>query len=367
MKLLWIDLYAAGLAFLFLWKLKIIRRKGIYNELYLSRDTTSSVKGLLALSIVFHHLAQRTLGGPIFHKFFYTGAISASLFFFFSGYGLMKRYLTDPGYPKHFLSRRVMPVLLTYLLATGIYWTAYAAFGKAYSLGEIGLVLWQGSPIVPFSWFVINILLFYLVFFMLMRLPHKNPQRILAGAGLFCILWTGFCAGRGYGLFWSDTTPLLAVGMLWAQYEERILEWIRKRSLPVSLICLGGFLPSFLITVLLSENTSMDGIKWPANALAACFFVLLFLLFSQKALIGNPVLHFFGRISFELYLMQGLFIGLLRNDRFYIESEFLWCGLVLAGTTAAAWALSKIHSFLTALLPGQRQYRRPESHRSPRS
>ena len=67
----------------------------------------------------------------------------------------------------------------------------------------------------------------------------------------------------------------------------------------------------------------------------------------MKFSIGNPILDFWGKISFELYGLQGLFIRLLRSEVCYIENDFLWCAAVIAASMAGGWML---HCLLQKLL-----------------
>lgn len=66
-----------------------------------------SEKEFFAVTVVFHHLSQIFKTGIIFPLFRNFGTISVAVFFFFSGYGLMKKYITDENYKKGFLLRRL--------------------------------------------------------------------------------------------------------------------------------------------------------------------------------------------------------------------------------------------------------------------
>ena len=55
---------------------------------YLGVESTTGLKGFLALGIVFHHLSQWVTTGMEFSNFGYMGTYIVSVFFFLSGYGL---------------------------------------------------------------------------------------------------------------------------------------------------------------------------------------------------------------------------------------------------------------------------------------
>lgn len=80
---------------------QIIRGEGYYDD-YLSIEKTKKVKGIAAILILLHHLAQRVAIPKPFAFIRYVGFILVAVFFFFSGYGLSfgLRYKSD--YLKHF-------------------------------------------------------------------------------------------------------------------------------------------------------------------------------------------------------------------------------------------------------------------------
>ena len=56
---------------------------------YLSNKSTKSLKGLLALLIIFHHISQKITAGENFSNFEYMGRYVVALFFFLSGYWIV--------------------------------------------------------------------------------------------------------------------------------------------------------------------------------------------------------------------------------------------------------------------------------------
>ncbi len=88
------------LLLLLLLKAKAVRPLSGFNEDYLSLDTGKALRGFFALVVVFHHLAQQTETGLLFHRFTHAGYLCVAVFFFLSGYGLQRSHMNSPRYSR---------------------------------------------------------------------------------------------------------------------------------------------------------------------------------------------------------------------------------------------------------------------------
>lgn len=339
-----IDILPIALLITFVWGAHPIKPISSINENYLSIDTGKCFRGLLAIVVVFHHLAQRTTTGLSFQYFRDVGSLAVSAFFFYSGYGLLKSYIAkQEKYKKGFLRRRLLPILFLYVVITALYWLMHFMSGTCYSIKDIIIKIVQGTPIVYFSWYIICIISFYVAFWILMIICQQHYFIMICGGCLWYILYTAYCIKMGYRLFWYNSCHLLIVGMFWAVYEEKIIKIINKSYSILAPMTWLFFLLLFWFKKKLSYLIPIEDISFMLTIL----FVISILLFSLKIQIGNKVLRFLGDISLEIYLGQGLFIAILRSRTFYIQNELLWCIMVLAGTIIFAYIL---HLAFTAIL-----------------
>ena len=303
------------------------------NEDYLSLESCNSFRGIFALVVVFHHLAQRTSGGVLFHLFTHVGYLAVAVFFFYSGYGLMKKHMSSPGYYEKFLLNRIPSILLPYLVITVIYWLYYAGTGKVYSARQMMISTFlKGLPIVSFSWYIIAILLSYIAFWLLMVLFKKHYDRMVMSACLLNLLYILFCRRLGYGSYWYNTAFAFCVGIFWAHKESDILELLQKHF-PISATSVILF---WMICILGTFVVKKSVIRFALQILSSCLFSIIIVLFSMKFRIRSKIAHFLGTISLELYLVQGLPIMMFRNKVIYIQNELLWCSIVLLSSIALA-------------------------------
>ena len=74
---------------------------------YLAVQSTSGMKGIMAIMIIFHHISQHVTTGITFSNFNYMGWYIVSVFFFLSGYGLYTQFTIKDNYLYNFFKKRV--------------------------------------------------------------------------------------------------------------------------------------------------------------------------------------------------------------------------------------------------------------------
>ncbi len=327
------DLFVFAIVTLLLYHVKPVKPVRAWNEDYLSLETCGAFRGFFALTVIMHHLAQRTGGGVMLHWFTNIGHLPVAVFFFFSGYGLMKRHITSPEYYKRFLAKRIPSVLVPYLLVSALCWVFEAANGNVRTVSRIVMdTLRHGSPIVPFSWYILAILWFYGAFWLLMRVFQRHYGAMIIGMCCLYGLYVLLCRWLGYGEWWYNAACVLVVGMIWAYKESDWISWL-KRNYAIAAVVMPVVL---CVAMNLSDYERFDQAALVFQAVGACSFSVILVLFSLKIMVGNRILGFLGKISLEIYMLQGMVMSFLRSDMIYIQNEFLWCGAVLSLTVALA-------------------------------
>ncbi len=312
---------------------------------WLSKACGQCMKGWFSIAIILHHLSQRTRGGYIFRHFLFAGVFCVSCFLFYSGYGLMKSCLSKPDYEKHYLRRRVLPVLVPFVIYSIILWFAYCCEGTVFSFADLMDGLSHGEPMAIFSWYVYFILVFYAVFCFLMKVCHKDARRMIRGALIFNVIWIVFCFMRGFGIWWYNTAHIIIFGMYYGAYEDPCDAWIRTNRRWIIPVC-------SLIVLVCSWLPYL--IPWffqlPVYIISTISFTVLMVAFLMKRVPDNAVLSFLGSISFELYLVHELFILLLRGKHLYIADDTLWIIAVMVCSITAAYLFRWISEPLKARL-----------------
>jgi len=337
------DIIVIGLLLILIWRSKIIYQ---FNEEYLSLKTCNSWKAFFAIAVIFHHIAQRSGSGRIFQIFEFLGFGIVSVFFFISAYGLQKKYMIDNNYKKTFLLKRIPTILVPYIIITFVYWVFYAIDGQVFTIKDMYYQIINGSPLVANSWFVFNILAFYIFFYLLMRIFNKNYFGMIIGGVTFCIAWFGICNKLGVGYWIYNVTPVLVLGMIWATYEEKIINFIKNNYMIVTAIVWSAFLFGFISKKGIELYVNFNTINLLAAFVESVLFVISIVLVSMKFKVGNKLLENLSEISFEIYLFHGLVMLLLRNDVIYINSDIVYTIIVLISTILGAQLIHLISKYI---------------------
>jgi len=337
--LTWKDLLLLPLFAAVMYRLRV-RRRGFYND-YLSKDSTGALKGVLCVVIFFHHFAGFFESFDIiYYILVHSGFLAVALFFFISGYGLAVSAKSKQGYVETFLPRRLLRVLVPYWVCLLLYTLASLAFNlytkSPVNLKNFLLSLAGAGEIAENSWFVPAIVFLYVLFWLCIRF-FKRKTALLLMLGVMAALSAVFIT-TGKMTVWSSSFFGFYVGVLWGFYIEKLEAFFRRRFHPKWLLAV--LATSLFLGIKILSNRA--GLLWGehlAELFSSAMFCVVCALTLFKVKIGNGVLTFLGVISFEIYLLHGLFIQVARVW-FGTGRPVAFGATALLTTIAAAWLVS---------------------------
>ena len=334
-----LDMLVLVLLAAFLWGAKL--RRDTDGD-YLSAETCLSWRGVFAVIILLHHTVESTGGGLLFSRFEWLGYLSAGIFFFFSGFGVMTQYRRSSRYAEGFLRRRLPTVLLPYLVMAAVYALMFAVTGRGKTVGEILRALSHGETFVPNAWFILVILLQYVAFRLLTLLCGQRYGRIVVLSGVLYLLWAALCRALGFGDWWYISAHLFTLGLLWALYEEKLRSFFAKHRL-------AWLVGTFLLFLVFHRGAwrvqPYLPYEWMATLitlLTACFFTLSIVLLSMTLRFGNGLTRFLGKCSMEIYLSHAAFMLILRSRFISLQNDLLWVTGVLVCTAVFSCVLRRL-------------------------
>ncbi len=371
---LWI--LAAGLACILIAGAKVSKRRE-WQEEPLSLGASKAIQGFSAVAIILHHLSQDLMkdAGP-FQFLSECGVLFVGIFFFFSGYGLYTSLKTKKDYLKGFLRKRLITILIPFYMCIAVFTIASCICGTKYKPLELLGVLSGWSLINTHMWYIVEIAILYLAFFIIFKLI-KNRTAATIVMTLFVLLMMGgslyLCHGKDMscsywfmGEWWYNASILFIVGIIVSKHQESLRKIARKGY--VVLLPLFGTLTGVFgyITKRFLEKYSywseipgkdpryLDKLRCLSVQVPfILFFVLFVLLVMMKVRFGNPVLKFLGAISLELYLIHNLFLkGLSDGTIFKVSSPSMYILLTLLMSIGMATVISGADKYLTGLLKG---------------
>ncbi|MBO4426500.1 MAG: acyltransferase [Clostridiales bacterium] len=372
----YIILIALGL--LLLLGAKVSKRREWHEE-PLGLDTSKAVQGFAAVAIIIHHLAQELVEDAGALEFFSElGVLFVGIFFFFSGYGLYTSLKTKENYLKGFLRKRLVTVLIPFYTCILTFVAAACICGKKFHPIELLYVLSGWSLINGHMWYIVEIVILYLVFFLVYRLiKNRTAATVVMTVFVIAMIVGSLLLGHGddfscsywfQGEWWYNSTFLFILGIIFSKHAEGIRNIARKGYwilLPVfaALTVLLGLQTKYALTKFSywSEQPGVDpayGDKFHCLAIQLPWiivFVCFLLLVMMKVRFGNPVLKFLGTISLELYLIHNLFLTGLRNGTMMkITSNSMYIVLTVLLAAALAAVLSGFDKYVISLINGKK-------------
>ena len=330
-----------------------------FDEDFLSKKQTNTIKGFCAAGIILHHLAQKT-AAPwlnsqyIIHGldfFVNIGYLFVGTFLFISGYGLYKSYKTNDSYFDNYFSRRIFPLTIAYIMTSLIYYIYYPISST-------------------YTWYVFAILVCYILFY----LGFKNIKKeyisftiVTIGIVLYSVICNFFMLGG----WWYNTIGLFVIGLVFAKFEKGIVSFIKKVYLPFFVLCIvitiacnmyGRYYEVIIFNVKEESIYNLYSLYIIIfRFIAAIGFTFTIILIALKFRFNSRIYTFYGFISLEFYLIQGLFVQMFSycyfnesiEPLYYIKSIPLYIIVVISISTAVAYLLSytdgKIKQFLLFL------------------
>ncbi len=284
-----------------LWVIAMPRSVGNF-----SKEATLPLRGVLALLIVLHHLSQSlTWMIPEDSLINYLcdfcgwGEPVVSVFFFMSGYGIIKSYQKKgKSYLDGFLKGRLGNLLIPFIICCACYFP----FSNYTFSSIISLETWRcDCPFLPSSWFVVAILIQYLFFYLSARLLSEAKWTIvmtwLLSFSLMVIL-----KELGFKMFWWHSIISFNVGMSICFHEKLSRSLLlSKKALIISFVVL---LTSIWITDILNCWCPMMTNEWFFILRVILLPIFIWQLVSYRKYKRMPFLDWLGNVSYEVYLVH---------------------------------------------------------------
>lgn len=310
---------------------------------YLSNKSTKSLKGLLALLIIFHHISQKITTGENFSNFEYMGRYVVALFFFLSGYGLYFQYSNNATYMENFLKKRLVRIFIPFFVFIVIYVIYRATLGEVVNV-DFFLSFWKDhSNIIYNGWFINSIIVLYVIFYVsFVNKDSKISEYKLVFLTLVYIFWKAY---QDHGDWEYVSIMAFLLGVFWMKNRVSIDKLLEKNYF-IFLVSFSILMYVFHYYEDIMKNIGITN-KYVyygiVGNLCTMVFVVYFLLLSNKLNFSNKYLDFLGDISFEIYMIHGLVMHYL--GKFFVSSgvnDVLYTIVVLFVSIVFAYYIKKL-------------------------
>lgn len=293
----------------------------------ISKEDSEFLKGLFCICVLVHHLYQQTylfsdsyILGRILQSL---GYLSVSVFFFISGYGLMISYRNKgENYINNFISKRLVPFYIQNIILIIIYWIWGLILSQKHDAISCFQSFLFGKTIISNGWYIQAIILIYVIFYLSMRCNKNIYISIFTGI----VGYIALCLLLKLSSVWYECIFAFVAGVLYTNCSKIKKEYSALYQIGV---VAGIFILSFILGNAGILNTLFRIVFKMISAI--CFPVLVVLL---KNLTPWELKIFskLSKISFEIYVSQGLFLSLYHSSLIYILNDYLYIFLVTIST-----------------------------------
>lgn len=318
--------------------MKIMPFKG-FNENYLSRETTTAIKGIFVFFVFLSHFSQYfPYGSEPDHWFYFvkhnSGQLVVTMFLFYSGYGIfesIKKKGTD--YVKTFPKNRILKTLFHLDCAILIYFIINLILGLKFSVNDYLLSLIGWKSIGNSNWFMFTILMLYIIVYVSFIFFKKSKTLSLISATILTIAYV-FIMSKFKENYWFNTAICFILG-LWYSYLKDYIEKFFMRN---------NFIYLFLLiaATLLYYFAFKHSKNFIAYEVWVSSFTALVILISMKVNICNKVLIWLGNHVFSIYILQRVPMLIFRETQIKFSSINLTFLICFTITIAIAAVFDKV-------------------------
>lgn len=336
-----------------------------FHEHPASLDVTKSIRGIAAAGVILHHISQESAfqqaggpeGGGIIQAFCNVGFLFVAVFFFWSGFGLIKSLDSKPNYLNGFIKKRVLKVLvIPFYVNVILYAPLPLLSGEKMPASQWACNFLGVTMMNEYAWYPIVAAILYTAFYFIFRKVKSRRLGfvliafvILALGLVFCVnghfaWWAGeknwWLTRLGWekskwwmfmkifwfsGEWWVNSCPAFLAGMLFAQHEDRITAWFKKNYWIKFFILL-------LLTAVLSLLSAFGQLKfgywtefsgngpgilnkfitYMLQVPQSIIVVILMFTIMLKYHTSNPLTRFMGNLSLETYMMNLMALSIFR-------------------------------------------------------
>jgi len=339
-----------------------VTKKGEFVETPWSRQQSLMLQAIGCVGVVLHHVTQEITGYGVIDKgpiaiFSSIGILFTSIFFFFSGYGLVVSVRTKETYLKTFLWKRMPTILIPFWTANiisvlvRIFYMQIPMKTADIIKCVLGWILINGN-----GWYIVEIFFLYLAFFLIFKLcKNQKVALVLLSVASLVPIMIGLNSGHDTstlgnhwfkGEWWYNSTIVFVMG-IWVAYFKNPIITFAKKYYSALLITTAVLL---VVMYVIEEKVRMvygyysitpigqsirnEVITLYVQMALCLIFTWLVLLISLKITLGNRLLKRISIISMELFLLHGIFLKNIFSNRQMNDSllyiAVLFCGIMIA-------------------------------------
>lgn len=318
-----------------------IAAPGQYNREYMSRDMTAQIKGIFVILVLLGHaVTYIQTKGAVDDLYMqlkrHLHQMVVVMFFFYSGYGMMKSILNKKfDYVRGIPARRFLPVFVNFVIAVLLFVLVNLMLGKIFPLSTIFWSFIGWSSVGNSNWYMFVVFVIYILMFVSFYLLRwfKKPAAVYMCTALFTVLTVIFVFWEirtGLPSWWYDTAFLMPAGCWFALLQKPIETVMMKNDYLYALVC------SLLLLVyaVSFQRRLSGGIEY--YTIWAVAFTLTVICFTMKVSFHSQIFAWFGRHVFSVYILQRIPMIILSKSGMAHRDKYMFMVLCIMFTILLA-------------------------------
>lgn len=321
---------------------------GQYLDDYMSRERTTSVKGFFAVIIVFSHMTQYLDTSSFFDSLYakilwLIGQFMVTMFFFYSGYGILESVKKRSDYFKGFFTNRIIKTLIHFDLAVLLFLILNTIIEKKYPVEKTLAAFIGWESIGNSNWFIFCTIALYFATLAAFAVFKKSKWLAAISTTLLTLALIIFLSYFKQS-HWYNTLLCYPLGMFYSLAKNKIdalfskKKWCYHLSL-WSCAAITALLPAAYALFSLDVNYQV------LYLIMSCTFTLFIVFASMKISANNKILYWLGVNSFSIYILQRLPMIVLKH--FGFDNNNLIFSLI---AIAATMIIAPLFTLLTNLI-----------------
>lgn len=275
-----------------------------------SKDRTTLLKAVLPWVIILHHLSLKT---NLLGDFNEAGVYVVGLFFFISGYGLEKKKVGGANNSIRQLPKRLSKLLWPLVVPVVLYLFLVICFGGDVT-GVIKNSLHNWSIILPYTWFILNLLIFYVVYYCLAHYIGDTKIFLTAMAIALLVFSVLLMLFDGTSAHYASNFAFLA-GIVYCHIEGNVIKtFATKKSVFV-----------LMLIVVVATYFGTHPFRLSSSWNVPIYSIAVIALVSRMTF-KNKGIDFLSKYSYDLYICQS--IAFLILNKLFVLSN--WSYIILA-------------------------------------
>lgn len=287
----------------------------------LSKSNTLTIRGMVIICVILHHITQYfNVYGIGAKLFLHTGYIFVGIFFALSGYGNYISYSKNKignGTTLKWTLNRIIKLYISCSLVIIFSVLSIMIFKYENALSIKGILKYIVTLTLPKwnNWYLKVQLILYIVFALIYRYVKKYKLPVFSTLIILMIIAMYV---NGLDSYWYNSNLCFCLGIFLAKYKENIMNMamFKKITLVCSLMC---FTMLFIVLTLKGPKLSYN----ISSIFISICFVAMILILDTMIPINSRLLSKLGNISLQVYLVHFILIEIFRTMSFNVNIEIV--------------------------------------------